>query len=47
MKDLDLGNYHPLGAVKDINIFGKLFDFLKAHTKRAAIGCPAISRFQF
>ena len=28
-----LGNYRPLGAVKDINIFGKFFDFFKAHIK--------------
>src|SRR6218665_389957 len=28
------GNFSPLRAVKDINIFEKLFDFFKAHIKR-------------
>jgi len=32
-KILILGKYRPFGAVKDINIFGKLLDFLKAHIK--------------
>jgi len=29
-----LSNFSPLGAVKDINIFEKLFYFFKAHIKR-------------
>ena len=29
-----LSNFNPLGAVKDINIFEKPFDFFKAHIKR-------------
>jgi len=33
MKISILGNYRPLGAVKDINIFEKLFNFLKAYIK--------------
>jgi len=29
-----LSNFIPLGAVKDINIFEKLFDLFKAHIER-------------
>ena len=32
-----LSNISPLGAVKDINIFEKLFDFFKANIKRQLI----------
>ena len=36
----------PLWQWKTLNYF-KLFDFFKTHIKKATIGCPAISRFQF
>jgi len=40
-KIMILGNYRPFGALKEITIFEKLFDYFNAHIKQQSLqGLP-------